>query len=100
MHRRIGVLLLSGLLAAACSESGDESAAVSSDDAERAAPAQVENVVVRTEAFVDTTRPTDPPLATPDRTLETTIYMPDAGGRYPLVVLAHGFNGHPRKFTE
>ena len=94
------MIVLTGLLAAACAESGGESAGVSSGDTERQAPPTIENVVVRTETFVDTTRPTDPPLGTPDRTIETTIYTPDAGGPYPLVVFSHGFNGHPRKFTE
>lgn len=56
--------------------------------------------VVRTETFVDPTKETDPPIGTPDRTLVTTIRFPETGGPYPLIVLAHGFNGHPRKFTE
>jgi fermentation-respiration switch protein FrsA (DUF1100 family) len=48
-------------------------------------------VVTRTELLVDATR---------DRTLVTTIRVPSSGGPYPLVVLAHGLNGHPRKFSR
>ncbi|HUF83709.1 MAG TPA: dienelactone hydrolase family protein [Acidimicrobiia bacterium] len=63
-------------------------------------PAPVDEVVVRTETFVDPSRPTDPPVGAADRTLVTTIRFPESGGPYPLIVLAHGFNGHPRKFDE
>ncbi len=34
------------------------------------------------------------------RVLTTTIYLPPTMDPAPLIVLAHGFNGHPRKFTE
>jgi len=63
-------------------------------------PAAVGDIVVLTETFVDPSRPTDPPVGSSDRTLVTTIRFPETGGPYPLIVLAHGFNGHPRKFTE
>jgi len=33
------------------------------------------------------------------RQLPTVVYLPAADGPAPLIVLAHGFNGHPRLFT-
>ncbi len=57
-------------------------------------------VVTRTETFVDPSRPTGAPANLPDRTLVTTIRFPRPGGPYPLIVLAHGSDGHPRKFDE
>jgi fermentation-respiration switch protein FrsA (DUF1100 family) len=56
-----------------------------------------------TETFVDDSRPVDDPsgnLSAPARTLPTDVYVPDGPGPFPLVVLAHGFDGHPRKFTQ
>jgi dienelactone hydrolase len=35
----------------------------------------------------------------PERALPTPVHVPAGGGPAPLIVLAHGFNGHPRKFT-
>jgi predicted dienelactone hydrolase len=47
---------------------------------------------VAEETFVDDAR---------DRTLVTTIHYPvDAPGPVPLIVFAHGRNGHPRKFSQ
>jgi dienelactone hydrolase len=34
------------------------------------------------------------------RVLETTVYLPPTAEAAPLIVLVHGYNGHPRKFTE
>jgi dienelactone hydrolase len=34
------------------------------------------------------------------RSLPTEIYMPEADGRRPLIVFAHGYHGAPRKFTQ
>jgi len=36
----------------------------------------------------------------PDRTLETTVYLPATSEPAPLIVLAHGHSGHPDKFTD
>src|SRR3954469_16979408 len=36
----------------------------------------------------------------PERTLETHLYLPDGDERAPLVLFAHGYHGHPRKFTR
>ena len=33
------------------------------------------------------------------RELPTTVYLPATDRAAPLIVLAHGLNGHPRKFT-
>ena len=54
------------------------------------------------ETFVDTSRRTEPATgpALDSRTLETTIYRPNGDGPFPLVAFAHGFNGHPEKFTK
>ena len=34
------------------------------------------------------------------RSLPTTVHVPEAGARAPLIVFGHGFWGHPRKFTR
>src|SRR5438874_8404081 len=34
------------------------------------------------------------------RALPTTVYVPEAGPRQPLILFAHGFWGHPRRFTR
>ncbi|MGI8796036.1 MAG: alpha/beta hydrolase family protein [Acidimicrobiia bacterium] len=96
-----GVVLAALVTAAACGggDSGGSSSHAGRVRNDRK-PATVGDVVVRTETFVDPSRPTDPPVGTPGRTLVTTIRFPQTGGPYPLIVLAHGFDGHPRKFTE
>ncbi|HEX2024594.1 MAG TPA: hypothetical protein VHF00_07790 [Acidimicrobiales bacterium] len=53
-------------------------------------------VTVRTETFVDASRPTPaegdaPPRAS--RTLVTTMARPDQAGPFPLVLFSHGFGG-------
>jgi dienelactone hydrolase len=54
--------------------------------------------------LVDHSRPTDATTSTPaqnERVLATTITYPIGGnGPMPLVVLAHGDNGNPNKFTQ
>jgi dienelactone hydrolase len=62
----------------------------------------------RIESFdvtlIDVSRPTEATSATPgfdQRVLETTITHPvGVKDRLPLIVLAHGNDGHPRKFLE
>lgn len=53
--------------------------------------------------LVDTSRAT-PAIGrypgAPRRELPTTVYLPAGDGAAPLILLAHGFNGHPRKFTS
>jgi dienelactone hydrolase len=36
----------------------------------------------------------------PQRELDTLLYEPRVDGPLPLIVFAHGLNGHPRKFTR
>jgi dienelactone hydrolase len=52
--------------------------------------------------LVDATRST-PAIGdyagSPRRELPTTVYLPATDRAAPLIVLAHGFNGHPRRFT-
>jgi dienelactone hydrolase len=99
--RRLGTGFLVATLITVWScgdESGGGNTAAPIRNDER--PEAIGDVVVRTETFVDPSRPTDPPVGTSDRTLVTTIRFPESGGPYPLIVLAHGIDGHPRKFTE
>lgn len=35
-----------------------------------------------------------------ERELPTTVYLPATTDAAPLIVLAHGFDGHPRKFSD
>jgi dienelactone hydrolase len=61
------------------------------------------DVDVVTETFVDASRPTAAGAGTPasdTRTLVTRIAHPTSGGPYPLIVLSHGFTGHPDEFTD
>jgi len=61
-------------------------------------------VTTLTETFVDSSRPTAPTgtvaMPAPQRTLPTTIYLPDGEGPSPLIVFSHGLGGGPQKFTE
>jgi predicted dienelactone hydrolase len=53
--------------------------------------------------LVDSSRPTPPGgglAGASERTLVTHLYLPDGDERGPLVVFAHGYHGHPRKFTR
>ncbi len=53
--------------------------------------------------FVDKTRATNDPdnvRSAPTRTLVTWVWVPRGNGPFPLIVHAHGSNGHPRKFTQ
>jgi dienelactone hydrolase len=55
------------------------------------------------ETFVDRSRPTEAGSQTPaapERTLETTIYLPDGTDSRPLIVFSHGLGGHPDKFSD
>ncbi|HEV7722833.1 MAG TPA: dienelactone hydrolase family protein [Iamia sp.] len=74
-------------------------AAVPETTAEPTAPFEVD---VLTETFVDSSRPTEgsEPPDLPDRTIVTRIAHPTGGGPYPLIVMAHGFTGHPDEYAE
>ena len=55
------------------------------------------------QTLVDASRPTGPsgqPPAAPERTLVTDVYRPAGKGPFPLIVFAHGWNGHPEKFSQ
>jgi dienelactone hydrolase len=55
------------------------------------------------ETFVDASRPTEAGAESsgaPDRTLLTTIYLPEGAEPRPLIVFSHGIVGHPDKFTN
>ena len=57
----------------------------------------------RTLTLVDTSRPTQDPVAdrdAPTRTLVTEVYVPAGKGPFPLVVMAHGNNGNPGKLSQ
>ena len=59
-------------------------------------------VEILTESFVDDTRRTEDPDAVRSaatRTLVTDLYVPVSDKPMPLVVHAHGHNGHPSKFS-
>ena len=86
------------LLGAACGDDPPQPAAA--PDATTTTPLDVEVVI---ETFVDTSRPTAAGAETPAsdvRTLVTSIAHPTSGGPYPLIVLSHGFTGHPDEFTD
>ncbi len=53
--------------------------------------------------FVDESRPTPAGSQTdelPDRTIETSLYLPAAEDPAPLILFAHGIGGHPDKFSR
>ncbi|MCB1016515.1 MAG: hypothetical protein KDB10_15605 [Acidimicrobiales bacterium] len=108
--RLLVALAGAGLVVASCS-SGDGDArvrtAASGASTTTAAPAPPGPLPVgtRTDVLVDPTRPTPGIAGTGvpaanERVLETTYTFPDADGPFPLIVFAHGHNGHPRKFGE
>lgn len=49
----------------------------------------------------DRTTPAAGPTPEDDhRSLDTWLWAPDAPGPFPLIVFAHGFNGHPELFSQ
>lgn len=97
-------LVLAGCGASAPSGSGPPSTASVATTATTAPVAtRPFTVGVATRTFVDRTRPTPAGSATPERperTLDTTVYLPEGPGPFPLIVFSHGLNGHPDKFRE
>ncbi len=53
-------------------------------------------------ALVDRSRPTvsNGSTVSPSRSLPTTVWYPDAPGRWPLIVFAHGFQVGPAPYTS
>jgi predicted dienelactone hydrolase len=91
--------------AGACGGDGSSEPSASSEPDERSVPERSApyEVATLTETFVDDSRPIDDPQgprSAPERTLETHLYVPEGEGPFPLVVHAHGFDGHPRKYIE
>ena len=57
----------------------------------------------RTETFVDASRTTPAQGGVPDRperTLVTTIAIPDGTGPFPLVLFSHGFSGSGARYSD
>jgi len=64
-------------------------------------PAEVIRVVE--VSLIDASRATPAigdSVGSDQRELPTTVYLPATAAPSPLIVLAHGFNGHPRKFSD
>ena len=60
-------------------------------------------VTMRTETFVDGSRPTPAEGEAPgaaDRTLVTTIVRPEAPGPFPLILFSHGFGGSGEDYAD
>ena len=99
---RRALLAAALLVGTACGDDAPQPAAA--PDATTTAPTNGPlDVDVRTETFVDTSRPTPAGAETPAsdaRTLVTRIALPTSGGPYPLVVLSQGLTGHPDEFTD
>lgn len=89
------------LVLAACG-GGDDSASSTTPPTDAAEPPFPTASIV--EDLVDDSRPTvgaDGSEVAPARTITTTVWYPEGADRpVPLVVLAHGFTGHPDKFDE
>ncbi|HEX5616078.1 MAG TPA: dienelactone hydrolase family protein [Acidimicrobiia bacterium] len=104
--RAIAAVVLAVALLAACSDSGTTDVAGGSPTASSTStPTTIGTFGVerRTETFVDESRPTVDGAGdevAPTRTLVTEIYVPDGTGPFPLIVHAHGMDGHPRKFRQ
>jgi dienelactone hydrolase len=85
-------------LGAAVAASAGPAATAAARRADRTFPVRHSTVT-----YVDRSRPTEDPDATrsaPARTLVTELWVPKGRGRFPLVVFAHGNNGHPLKLTQ
>ncbi len=113
--RTIALLAVLALAGAACGDDdgGSEAvapattAAVVSTTSSTVAPATTTAPVdlssVEVVTFVDDSRETRAEGGhdgAPDRSIETTVYIPAADEPRPLIVLSHGLSGHPEKFRE
>lgn len=66
-------------------------------------PVDPDGVTTSVVTLTDTSRSTPAAGSRPaeeTRVLDTHLYEPSGEGPFPLVVFAHGLNGHPRKFTD
>src|SRR4051812_31479398 len=97
--------LLGGLAVGPATAEGASGASVASAPQRPGAPGSAMPVPVRhqTITLVDTSRPTEDPIAdrdAPTRTLVTEVYVPGGKGPFPLVVMAHGNLGNPGKLSQ
>lgn len=117
--RGIGLLLIVSVIAAACGDDegvvaapastdpgagettpADPSATTTEPTTDGAGPYEVRSSVV---TLTDRSRPTPATEGAderPTRDLSTHLFEPVGDGPFPLIVFAHGLNGHPRKFTQ
>jgi dienelactone hydrolase len=102
-------------LVAACGDEGDATTTDVSDptedDSSSATPDEEPvasppfEIETFEQTFVDDSRAT-PAIAgtgvdaSDDRTLVSTVRIPQAEGRFPLIVFSHGVDGHPDKFVR
>ena len=104
LRRRLPILLLVIALSVACAGTGPggQTAQVLPTAPSGAEATRPFDITTATETFVDRSRSTQPSgqPAVPERSLSTTIYVPEGDGPLPLIVFSHGLNGHPDKFTE
>lgn len=101
------VLVALVVLLAACGGGSDDDTAApetttTTTEAVTTTEAPTPEVEVLTETFVDPSRPTEGsvPPTLPERTIVTRIAHPTSGGPYPLLVMSHGFTGHPDEYAE
>jgi len=99
-------LALAALVTTACASAGSTAArttSTTSTTTAAAAPTSLASFTHVQLAYEDTSRPAVDPIgvrSAPTRRLPTELYLPAAGGRRPLIVFAHGYNGDPAKFTQ
>lgn len=104
MLRIGGVALALLVLAGACGSGsgGDRRGAEPPGGTDATVPTRT-GVERLTLDLVDPSRPTPAGAGLPpaeQRRLVTDVYLPAGQGPFPLIVFAHGFDGHPGKFSE
>ena len=90
---RILLLCAAALAITACSDSSDGILII---------PDRYE-VAIFEQRFVDDARGTPPTgefPALPDRTLDTTIFMPEGNGSFPLLIFSHGLGSSPQAYAS
>jgi predicted dienelactone hydrolase len=95
MRRVLALTLAGALISVGCSSPKEETASTQ--------PVRPMPFESWTETLVDRNRTTPAGTETPgypERTLETTIYLPAGDGPAPFIVFSHGLMGHPDKFTQ
>jgi dienelactone hydrolase len=101
--RWIALGLALAVLATACGDDEGDPASTSLPEGAVGSTAEPgTGVRTTTVTLVDESRTTPATAgagARPARELETHLYEPTGTGPFPLIVFAHGLNGHPRKFT-